>query len=59
MEVIVDEDKLGFKIAGKGENISNGERQLICIARSLCNKPKILMMDEATSNIDPETDSKI
>lgn len=52
-------DKLGLKIESKGENISIGQRQLICIARALVKKPKILLMDEATANIDQKTDSVI
>lgn len=59
VKVVTDQDKLNFKIVGKGDNISNGQRQLLCIARALCSSPKILFMDEATSNIDPETDKKI
>jgi ABC-type multidrug transport system fused ATPase/permease subunit len=42
-----------------GENFSVGQRQLICIARLLLRKPKILIMDESTSSIDNETDSMI
>ena len=50
---------MNFKIEGKGDNLSNGQKQLICIIRALSYKPKILLMDEATSNIDPYTDEKI
>ena len=54
-----DSDKLQFKIESKGANLSIGQRQLICIARALINKPKILLMDEATANIDQRTDSVV
>jgi len=53
------EDKLKYEIATGGSNLSLGQRQLICIARTILVPPKILLMDEATANIDQKTDSVI
>jgi ABC-type multidrug transport system fused ATPase/permease subunit len=56
---VTDKEKLDFQVDAGGSNLSIGQRQLICIARSLIRKPKILLMDEATANIDQKTDSII
>jgi len=52
-------DILEYKIEANGSNLSVGQRQLLCIGRAIVGKPKILLMDEATANIDQRTDSVI
>ncbi len=46
-------------VAEKGQSFSSGERQLIAFARTLASDPKILILDEATSHIDTETEEII
>ncbi|MFI3252477.1 MAG: ABC transporter ATP-binding protein, partial [bacterium] len=60
-DFIINKHPLGIEqpIGFKGENLSLGEKQLIAFARILLRNPKILVLDEATANIDTETEVKI
>ena len=58
---MLKKNELGINtpISFKGDNLSLGEKQLLSFARILLRKPKILVLDEATANIDSETEIRI
>ena len=51
--------QLDYEILEGGENLSVGERQLICLARTLLQQSKIVILDEPTAHVDPNTETTI
>ena len=51
--------KLQYELCQGGENLSIGERQLICLARTLLQQSKIVILDEPTAHVDPNTEQTI
>ena len=51
--------KYDYDVGERGGNVSTGQRQLLAFARTLAHDPQILVLDEATSSVDTETEALI
>lgn len=56
---MIDENRTDGPVREGGSNLSCGQRQLLCLARAVLHRAALLVMDEATSCLDPVTEARL